>query len=44
MNEERKLPDLIEYLKALAALKQAGHHTPLEITSTLQAIEEELRK
>ncbi|SFK12325.1 hypothetical protein SAMN04487936_107206 [Halobacillus dabanensis] len=44
MNEARKLTDLIEYLKALAELKRQGIHVTLEITSTLEAIEEELRK
>ena len=42
MTETTKLPDLIEYLKALTALKSAGHHTTLEIKSTMDAIEREL--
>ncbi|MGP4077294.1 hypothetical protein [Halobacillus sp. K22] len=44
MNEDRKLIDLIEYLKALAALKTSGVHVTLEITSTLETIEKELNK
>ncbi|WP_269409618.1 hypothetical protein [Lentibacillus daqui] len=37
-----KLSDLIEYLKALAKLKYAGHHVTLEIKSTMDAIESEI--
>ncbi|MEI3596747.1 MULTISPECIES: hypothetical protein [unclassified Oceanobacillus] len=44
MSEQPKLAELIEYLKALAQLKAAGHHTTLEINSTMEAIEQELRK
>ncbi|MEK4801038.1 hypothetical protein MHI02_05695 [Oceanobacillus sp. FSL K6-0118] len=42
--EASRLTDLIEYLKALAALKATGHHTTLEIKSTMEAIERELNK
>lgn len=42
--EVSKLNVLVEYLKALAALKAAGHHTNIEINSTMEAIERELRK
>jgi hypothetical protein len=43
MNEP-KLSDLVTYLRALAELRKAGYHTTLETKSTIEAIEELLRK